>query len=57
MIFKLAKGYGGMRCWYERSRKHNIRSYHVLSLSRLVSANGSCWKLIVGPFAFAFGFK
>lgn len=57
MIFKIAKGHGGPRVWYERSRKHNFRSYHVFSLSRLVSANGSCWKLIVGPFALAFGFK
>lgn len=57
MIIRVAKGHGGSRCYYERSRKHNIRSYHVFTLSRLVSANGSCWKLIIGPLAVAFLFR
>jgi len=57
MIVKKARGHGGQRCWYDRTRKKRVRLYHAFGLSRLVMKDGSCWRLIVGPWTFAFGFR
>lgn len=57
MIIKKARGRGKQRCWYDRTRKTRNRLYHVFGLSRIVMSDGSCWRLIIGPWAFAFGFR
>jgi hypothetical protein len=50
------------RCWYDT--KHNKRDgyrtrlYHVFSLNHVVGSEGeSFWRLIVGPWAFCWGYK
>jgi hypothetical protein len=57
MIVKRARGRGRQCCWYDRTRKTRSRLYHVIGLSRLVMKDGSCWRLILGPWTFAFGFR
>lgn len=60
MIVNKAHGHGGKKVWYDRKRDKRgtrIRHYNVVTLSLMVSRYGSCWRLIIGPWAFAFGFR
>lgn len=55
MIVRFAKGNGGQRCFYTRTK--GTRLYHVFDLSRIVDRNGSAWRLVIGPIVFVFGLK
>ena len=60
MIISKAKGHGGKKVWYDRKRSKDgmrTRHYNVITLSKMVCRDGSCWRFIIGPWAFAFGFK
>jgi hypothetical protein len=57
MVLQLARKISGTRVWFERSRKGNFRTYHLLAISRLVCAEGSMWKVVIGPVAIGLGFR
>lgn len=57
-----ARGHGGASVFYDRLRnkdgKQKERMYHVFGLCRVVFPTGeSFWRLIIGPWAIAFGYK
>jgi len=55
MIYR-AKGHGGPRVYYDRTR--GGRFYHVFSLSRRVmKGGGSYWRLVIGQYSIVFGWK
>jgi hypothetical protein len=61
-VFQKAHSRGGRASYYDRLRdregKQKERMYHAFSLSLVVFPTGeSFWRLIVGPWAIAFGHK
>lgn len=61
MIIKKANGHGGKKVWYDRKQDRSDgtrwRHYHVFTIALAVCSKGSFWRVIVGPWAFAIGFR
>lgn len=57
MIVRKARRHGGQACYYSRVQKSKTRMYHAFGLCRVVAKDGSYWRLIVGRWAIAFGFR
>ena len=57
MVFELAQKRFGVRVWYERSRGENFRNYYLFAISRLICAEGSLWKVVVGPVIIGLRFR
>ena len=60
--FQKAHNRNGIVGFYDRHRnkdgKQTERMYHAFGLCRVVFPSGeSFWRLIIGPYAVAFGFK
>lgn len=55
MIIRRAQGHGGARVYYDRKR--DSRCYHVFGLSRVVMKEGAFWRLTIGQWCIAFGWK
>ena len=45
------------RRWYDRTKRECGRRYHVIGLSRVVWAQGSCWCLFIGPMCVVFSWR
>ena len=61
MIVRKANGHGAQKIWYDRTRSKSTgqrwRHYHIFGLAKVVCSEGSLWRLVVGPWTIAFGFR
>jgi hypothetical protein len=61
MIIKKANGHGGKKVWYDRTRSRSDgkrwRHYNIVSLALIVCADGSLYRLVIGPWVVAFKFR
>jgi hypothetical protein len=57
IVFKVARGHGGARVFYDRKRNKDgsrWRGYHYLAVTVCVYSKGSFWRVIIGPLAICF---
>jgi hypothetical protein len=61
VIVKKANGHGGKKVWYDRTRSKSSgqrwRHYHAFGLAKVVCSEGSMWRLVIGQWVIAFGFR